>query len=70
MKGGLLSDSRWVGCTESGCECPIFFLLIIHCIKARMLWQLIYSIFSVVWVMHFMVRGNLLNWHDLFMGKK
>ena len=27
MKGGLLSDSRWVGCTESGCECPIFFFV-------------------------------------------
>ena len=33
--------------------------LLIHCIKAKMTGQLIYSLFRVVWVTHFTIRGNL-----------
>lgn len=44
--------------------------LLIHCVKASMLWHLIFSLFGVTWVMHSMVKENLLSWHGSFVGKK
>ena len=35
-----------------------------------MLWNLIYSLFGVKWVMHSSIRRNLLGWHSSFVGKK
>ena len=40
------------------------------CDKARMLWNLVYSLFGVQWVMHSSIRRNLLGWHDSCVGKK
>ena len=44
--------------------------LLLFCDKARMLWNLIYSLFGVKWVMHSSIRRNLLGWHSSFVGKK
>ena len=44
--------------------------LLLHCHKAGILWQLVFSLFGVVQVMHFIVRGSLLSWRGSFMGKK
>ena len=35
-----------------------------------MLWNFIYSLFSVQSVLHSSVGGYLLGWHDSFVGKK
>lgn len=51
-------------------EKEMTYHLLLHCSKARMVLHLIYSPFGVEWVMHSSVRGNLLDWHESFMGKK
>ena len=45
-------------------------LLFLFCNKASMLWNLIFSLFSVQWVLHSTVRGNLLGWNGAFVGKR
>ena len=34
--------------------------ILLHCPKAHMLWQLIFSLFDVQWVIHSSVRGGVL----------
>ena len=43
--------------------------LLIHCSKARMLWELFLAIFGVNWVFPFLVKEALLSWHGSFVGK-
>lgn len=33
--------------------------ILLHCIKARVLWQLIFALFNVQWVMHSSIRGRV-----------
>ena len=35
-----------------------------------MLWILIFSLFSVQWVLHSSIKRNLLGWHGVFVGKR
>ena len=49
-------------------ETSVYILL--HCPKACILWQLIFSLFGVQWVMHSSVRGLLLSWGDFLVGRK
>ena len=44
--------------------------LLIHCTKARVLWELLFTFFGVLWVLHSSVKEILLRWHDTFVGKK
>ena len=44
--------------------------ILFHCPKARILWQLIFALFGVQWVMHSSVRGLLLSWGDFLVGRK
>ena len=44
--------------------------LILFCKKATMLWILIFSLFSVQWVLHSSIKRNLLGWHGAFLGKR
>ena len=44
--------------------------ILLYCLKADYLWQLIYALFGVQWVMHSSVRGALLSWHRSFVGQK
>ena len=44
--------------------------LLIHCSKARLLWDLLLAIVDVKWVFPLSVRETLLSWHDSFVGKK
>ena len=44
--------------------------ILIHCIKAKVLWELLFALFGVMWVLHLSIRDTLLGWHDSFMGKK
>ena len=44
--------------------------LLIHCTKTRVLWELLFTFFGVLWVLHSSVKEILLRWHDTFVGKK
>ena len=44
--------------------------LLLHCPKASTLWQLVCALFHIQWVMHSLVRGVLLSWNGVPIGKK
>ena len=44
--------------------------ILLHWGKARVLWELLLSLFEVCWVIHSMVRETLLGWHDSFVRRK
>lgn len=44
-------------------------LLLIHCPKTKLLWDFLYSLFSVSWVLYTLVRESLLGWKLSFMVK-
>ena len=43
--------------------------LLLHCVKTRVLWSLIFSLFGVAWVLSCSVKETLLGWHGAFEGK-
>ena len=43
--------------------------LLLHCVKTRVLWSLIFSPFGVAWVLLCSVKETLLGWHEAFVGK-
>ena len=44
--------------------------ILLHCPKASILWKKVFALFHVQWVMHSSVRGVLLSWSGLSVGKK
>ena len=44
--------------------------ILLHCLKACILWQLIFVLFDVQWVMHSSMRGLLLSWGGFLVGRK
>ena len=44
--------------------------ILIHCFKAKVLWELIFALFGVTWVLPLLVRETLLGWYGSFVGKK
>ena len=44
--------------------------ILIHCTKTRVLWELLFALFGVMWVLPYSVRDTLLGWHGINMGKK
>ena len=44
--------------------------LLIHCSKARILWELLLAIFGVSWVFPLFVKDTLLSWKGSFVGKR
>ena len=44
--------------------------ILIHCLKARLLWQLIFALFGIQWVLNCSVREVLLSWHGSFIRGK
>ena len=48
----------------------IFDHILLHCGKVRLLWELLFSLFRVCWVIHSTVQKALLRWHGLFIGRK
>ncbi|KAJ9707665.1 hypothetical protein PVL29_002622 [Vitis rotundifolia] len=43
--------------------------LLLHCVKTRVLWNLLFSLFGVAWVLSGSVKETLLGWHGAFVGK-
>lgn len=44
--------------------------LFVHCTRTRILWQLVFSLFQIEWLMPTSVKGTLLSWHGSFVGKR
>lgn len=44
--------------------------LLLHCVTTGYLWQLIFLLFGLQWVMHSSVRSMLLSWSGVQVGKK
>ena len=44
--------------------------LLVHCVKTRVLWELMFALFRVSWVLPVSVRETLLGWHGPFEDKK
>ena len=44
--------------------------LLLHCSKAKILWDLLLAIFRVSWVFPLFVKETLLSWHGSFVGKR
>ena len=44
--------------------------LLLHCEKTRVLWELIFVLFGVFWVLSSLVKDTLLGWHGSFVGTK
>ena len=44
--------------------------ILLYCLNAHIMWQLIFALFCVQWMMHSSVRGLLLSWGGFFIGRK
>ena len=44
--------------------------LLIHCTKARILWDLLFNLFGALWILPSSVKEILLGWHGQFVGNK
>ncbi|KAL6323476.1 hypothetical protein AAG906_039048 [Vitis piasezkii] len=43
--------------------------LLLHCAKTRVLWNLLFSLVGVAWILSCSVKETLLGWHGAFVGK-
>ena len=41
-----------------------------HCSKSKVLWDLLFNFFNVLWILHSLVKEVLFGWHGSFVGKK
>ena len=65
-RGWTLANRCFLCCAE---EESIDHILI-HCTKARVLSELLFALFGVMWVLPYSVKDTLLVWHGINMGKK
>ena len=67
QKRGWTLANRCFMCLEK--EETIDYLLL-HCSKTKVLWDLLFNLFRVSWVLPSSVRETFLSWHGSFVGKK
>ena len=65
-RGRILANRCFLCCEE---EETIDHILI-HCTRARVLWELLFVLFGLMWVLPYSVRYPHLGWHGINMGKK
>ncbi|RVX17120.1 putative ribonuclease H protein [Vitis vinifera] len=65
-RGWALANRCFLCCEE---EESIDHILI-HCSRARVLWELLFAIFGVFWVLPFSIRDTLIEWRGFMLGKK
>ena len=65
-RGRILANRCFLCCEE---EETIDHILI-HCTRSRVLWELLFALFGVAWVISFSVRDTLLGWRGFYLGKK
>ena len=65
-RGWILANRCFLCCAE---EETINHILV-HCPKARVLWDLVFSLFGVNWVLPFTIRDTLSGWSPSFVDKK
>ena len=65
-RGWILANRCCLCCIE---EETINHILV-HCSKVKILWDLVFSLFGVNWVLPFTVRDTLLSWYVSFKDKK
>ena len=44
--------------------------ILLHCCKVRVLWQFLFSLFGISWVIHSAVKDTLLAWQGSFVRRK
>lgn len=44
--------------------------ILIRCFKARIIWQLAFSLLGIIWVLNSLIKTILPSWHKSFVGKK
>ena len=57
-------------CFLCGCEEEIVNHILIHCIVARVLWEIVLILFGIQWVFPETVKEVLISWMSPFVGKK
>ena len=65
-RGWSIANGCFVCCAEE----ELLNYILIHCLKARVLWELVFAMFGVMWVLPLSARDTLLGWHGSFVGKK
>ena len=65
-RGWILANICCLCCVE---EETINHILV-HCFKTKILWDLVFSLFGVNWVLPFTMRDTLLSWYVSFKDKK
>ena len=43
--------------------------LLLHCVKTRALWNLLFFLFGMAWVLSGSIKETLLGWYEAFVGK-
>ena len=43
--------------------------LLLHCAKTRVLWNLLFFLFGVAWILSCSLKETFLGWHGAFVGK-
>ncbi|RVW84854.1 hypothetical protein CK203_048644 [Vitis vinifera] len=65
----LFSSDVFGGCFLCLSEVETVDHLLLHCVKTRVLWNLLFSLFGVTWTLSCTVKETLLGWHGAFVGK-
>ena len=61
-----ITNKRFLCCVEK----ESIDHILIYCIKVRVLWELLFTLFGVIWVLSFSIRESLLSWLGCFVGEK